>query len=128
MTANTDKTVYIIIGYKKETKKLRNDIDENPLTLSRVKLKEKVSEKYLGDQIHQDGLAMSVLSTLKYREGRTKASIIEARSIIEDCRIQVVGGALSGIDIWEMSIIPSLLTNSETWVEIEQPSIDIFED
>ena len=107
---------------------MRNDIDENPLTLSRVKLKEKVSEKYLGDQIHQDGLAMSVLSTLKYREGRTKASIIEARSIIEDCRIQVVGGALSGIDIWEMSIIPSLLTNSETWVEMEQPSIDIFED
>ena len=58
MAANTDKSVYIIIGSKKQSKKLRNDIDENPLTLNNVELKEKVSEKYLGDHIHQDGLAM----------------------------------------------------------------------
>ena len=127
LDANTDKSVYIIIGPKSKTKKIRSDIETNPLTLGNTELKEKQSDKYLGDLIHQDGLSKSVYATIKAREGRIKAAIFELRSIIEDCRLQTVGGTLSGLEIWELAIIPAILTNSETWVEIGKDSIETLD-
>ena len=41
LDANTDKTVYIIMGDKAETDKIRKDIAINPLTLGGTILKEK---------------------------------------------------------------------------------------
>ena len=39
-----------------------------------------------------------------------------------------MGGLVAGLDIWELAILPSLLNNSQTWVNIEQNSIDMLED
>ena len=60
LDANTDKSVFIIIGTNTITKKLKKDITKNPLTLNGVTLKEKPFDKYLGDMIHKDGLTQSV--------------------------------------------------------------------
>ena len=65
---------------------------------------------------------------LEHRAGRISPSITETRAIIEDCRVNTVGGLVAGLDIWELAIIPSLLNNSQTWVNIEQSSIDMLED
>ena len=51
------------------------------------------------------------------------SAIMEIKTIIEDYRIHVVGGLKSGLDIWEMAIIPSLLNNAETWDEIDEESM-----
>ena len=42
--------------------------------------------------------------------------------------MQIVGGALAGLEIWEIALIPSILTNADTWMEIDKNSIDILED
>ena len=90
-------------------------------------MKEKPSEKYLGDLIHEKGLKESVAATIKSREGRINAAILEVRSIIDDFRVQTIGGTLAGLEIWELALIPSILNNCETWVEIDQTSINILE-
>ena len=42
----------------------------------------------------------------------------EAKAIIEDFRMQAVGGMAGAWDIWQTAIIPSLLANCGNWVEI----------
>ena len=38
--------------------------------------------------------------------------------------MQMIGGIKCGLDIWEMAIIPSLLNNAGTWINISDKSID----
>ena len=125
---NTDKTVFIILGNKKSANKIREDISENPLILNNTVIKEKEQYKYLGDVIHMDGISASAHATVKEREGRITSAIIELKSIIDDCKLQIIGGALAGVEIWELAIIPSILTNAETWVNIDDKTIEILED
>ena len=40
--------------------------------------------------------------------------------------MKAVGGTLAGLEIWELSFIPSILSNAETWVDIDENSIKIL--
>ena len=42
--------------------------------------------------------------------------------------MQIVGGTLPGLEIWELGIVPAILNNAETWVHISKKSIDLLED
>ena len=42
--------------------------------------------------------------------------------------MQRVAGILGGFNLWEMVIIPSLLNNAETWVEITEASLQTLEE
>ena len=54
--------------------------------------------------------------------------IFEARAIIEDCRINSIGGLSAGVDIWELAYLPTLLNNCQTWVEIGETTIQKLDD
>ena len=125
---NLDKSCFIVIGAKNSVKDIKNELLEHPLTLCGNLMKEKVFDKYLGDYIHSEGTQASVLCTVKNRFGRINTNIIEARAIIDDCRVNTVGGLLAGIDLWEMAILPSLLNNCQTWVNISEESYKLLED
>ena len=84
-------------------------------------------DKWLGEILHENGLA-SVHATLLDREGKVKGAIREAIAIMEDFRMQKIGGLLGGIDRWEVAIIPSLLNNAETWVEINETCLQLLEE
>ena len=49
------------------------------------------------------------------------------KSVLEDSRINVAGGLKAGIDIWEFSVLPFLLNNSEVWADIPKGAIDQLE-
>ena len=125
---HADKSCYILTGNQEKVKLLRKEIDQNAITLYGEQLKEKNCEKYLGDMIHSDGNAASVAETVKTRSGKVASYIFEARAIIDDTRINTVGGLKAGLDIWEMAYLPSLLNNCQTWVEIEDATIDKLEE
>ena len=125
---NLDKSCYILIGNKKEALKMKNELEENPLTLCGNPMVEKVSDKYLGDYIHMDGTEASIHCTISNRFGRTSLSITETRAIIDDCRVNTVGGLEAGLDIWEMAIIPALINNCQTWVNISEKSVKVLDD
>ena len=57
-----------------------------PLTLYVETMKEKVSDKYLGDFIHGGGVAKSAEVTVIERCGRMLCTNNEIRAIVEDCR------------------------------------------
>ena len=91
-------------------------------------MKEKGKEKYLGDMIDSRGNAASVAETVKDRYGKILSGIFEIRQVVEDSRCQMVGGAKAGIDLWESSHIPSLLNNCQTWLDIDEETIEKLEE
>ena len=38
-------------------------------------------------------------------------------------REEVVGGVLGALDIWNIAIVPSLLTNCSVWTEMSEASV-----
>ena len=66
--------------------------------------------------------------TVNDRKGRITSSIYELSSIIEDFRMQVAGGLMSGLKIWLSGLLPSLLANAEMWTEMPGDSIQHLEE
>ena len=69
---------------------------------------------------NQGGLEQSIEATIKDRSGRVKISIFDINSILEDLTMQIIGGIRGSIDIWELAILPMLLNNCDTWVNINE--------
>ena len=57
-----------------------------------------------------------------------KAACYEAAAIVKDWRSQCVGGFRSAIDLFELAILPSLLYNSDTWIQMPKAAEEILED
>ena len=86
------------------------------------------SEKYLGDFISAKGLAHEVLLTIKMRKPKVIQSLMETKSVVENCNANSLGGLEAGLNIWEIAILPFLLNNCETWVDINKESIKMLDD
>jgi hypothetical protein len=123
-----DKSCFILIGNKEVTEEISKELKLCPLTLYGKMMKEKTSEKYLGDLIHEGGVSKSVEATVNDRHGRTMLAIKEIRAIVEDCRSNTIGGIKVGLDIWESAYIPSLLNNSSTWMELDEHTLNKLEE
>ena len=70
-------------------------------------MKHEDNAKYLGDWLSYHGLADSVHLTVKKRKGLVSQAIFEIRSVVDDFRSGVCGGLTAGLDIWEMSVLPT---------------------
>ena len=101
---------------------------EAPVMLGKVVLNEKGSEAYLGDILSSQGLRASTDASIRDRAAKVKGSIYELRSLVEDFRMQVVGGMTAAIDLYESCIVSSLLTNSGTWTEIGDSEIELLDE
>ena len=63
------KTSYIICGSQEFKRKAKENLKESPLMFGQFKVKEKESDKYLGQILHGDGLDESALGTAQERAG-----------------------------------------------------------
>ena len=61
----------------------------------------------------------------KKREGKVKGLIYELRAVVEDFRMQAVGGIEAAIDLYKSCIVPSLVF--ETCLKFQQ-KLDTFTD
>ena len=115
----------IVFDRKHEAKSTRDVINNNSmLSIGHQEIK----DKFLWDILNEEGLSKSVEATISDRYGKTFAAIIEIGSVINDFRIDAIGGLKAGLDIFELCVIPSLLNNSDMWVEIESASTKRLED
>ena len=55
------------------------------------------------------------------------SSIIEISSILDDFRIDFLGGLKAGLDIFELALIPALLNIADTWVDLKDDTIQKLE-
>ena len=99
LEVHPDKCCHILIGNKTNMNRIRLQIEQNPLIYKNKAIKEKTSEKWLGDYFHQDGVGSSVSETIKQKKGRSKNAIFELNYIIEDTKMLVIGGGLGAIEI-----------------------------
>ena len=120
---NVDKCSYMVLGSKQSKKKIQKELQINPLTLSGERVKSASLEKYLGDYISDKGLAESVHKTVLKRKGQAVSCIMEVRAIVNDCRSGVIGSITTGLEIWELGIVPFLLNNCDTWVEMKKSTV-----
>ena len=59
---------------------------------------------------------MSALATVEERAGKIKEATLEIRAIIDEFRMQAMGGLMPAWELWEKALIPSLLSGFGTWV------------
>ena len=92
------------------------EIESEPIMFGENVCKPQLSEVYLGDVISGLGLEDSVERTIQRRLGLVRGAMYETQAIMEDYRMQAVGGMAGAWTIWEHAICPKLLNNCGTWV------------
>ena len=75
---------YLVFGSEGYRAACRMEAQEAPVTLGEIIMKEKSTEKYLGDILSCKGLSASVEATIKEREAKTIGAIYELRALTED--------------------------------------------
>ena len=114
------KSCFLVLGTENYKAKVNLESKEEPIKLGKDILHGKDEEKYLGDVLSSEGLAESVQATVRDRTGKVKGAIYELGVLIEDIRMQAVGGMDTAIELYESCIVPSLLANCATWMEIRK--------
>ena len=80
-----------MIGSTKAKKKIKQELEMNPLKIGNQELKEVQVFKHLGDFI-SNHLGESVHTTVTKRLGIAKLAIYEIRTVMEDRRARCIGG------------------------------------
>ena len=114
-----------IIGSRRFQKGVNEKVNVNPIMFCNQVMRVSVCEKYLGDYV-SSSLSDSVFRTVQKRKGLSKRLISEIKITIEDIRSKTVGGLIAGIDIWNMAVVPFLLNNCDTWMEIPKKALKIL--
>ena len=114
---NHDKCFAIVIGGKKFRNTITAKNEVKPLTLFNKPIKIVESEKYLGEEIGPT-LSESVYKTIIKRQGLVKRLICEIKVTIEDCRSKVVGGLVTGLEIYWLTVCPFLYYNCQIWIDL----------
>jgi hypothetical protein len=110
LQVHPDKTGYIVMGCKEYRDQVLKEAREMPIMFGGLVTKKKTVDKYLGDMFHGDGLEASVDATIDDRIGKIKASMYEVAAIVDDFRMLAVGGITSAWDLWNLAVVPSILS------------------
>ena len=124
---NVKKSSLMVMGKKKDRKSLEKELEENPVLLYESPMQVKQQDKYLGEQICPT-IGESVVVTIKKRKGVTYMAINDLVSVVNDARLDVIGGIGAALTIWEQAILPFLLGSSETWLGIPKEAIGALEE
>ena len=115
-----DKCCFILYGTNKQKEEARQEVKLSPIERGSFFLKEKFSEKWLGDILCGDGVSQSAMATISDREGKLRRASFEIVALAEDYRAQLVGGFLTVLDLWTKAALPSLLYNCSTWMGLSK--------
>ena len=127
LEVHPEKSCYLLMGQGESLDGIKSDIEAHPLIYDSFKLKNNNEAKHLGDYINEGGNEASIMATIAHRRGQVKRCIFEVGAVLNDIRMQTIGGITSGLVIWNMAIIPYLLNNSEVWVDSDKTCIDELE-
>ena len=116
LEAHPNKTCLIVCGSRKYKQNVEKDLSRNPLMFGQFTIKQKESDKYLGQVLHVGGLEESEAATVRERLGRIKGATMEIKSIVEEFQMPAVGGMMAAWELWEKALIPNLLSGAGTWL------------
>ena len=123
LRANTSKSKYVVIGTQESRTEMLKDAELNPVMMGETIIENSRSEKYLGDQIHEDGCAASIAATIK---GRIKGAKEAARDIIAALNHPAtMGHKLAEVAVTEYAskVLSKLISNCESWIDLTEDHI-----
>ena len=123
LSVNYDKSKFLILGSRKFRKETLEETSENPMTMGGVVIEHSEKEKYLGDYIHENGCRESISETIKARMNGLNKKCDDIIAVSEAPLMGSTGNALPAIKLFEAQVIPALLHNSETWIDITETHI-----
>lgn len=123
LSFNLEKCKVVIMGEKTAKEKLEDEFTKKPPTLNGKAIEISNHEPYLGDVLGSN-VSESITLTIKRRTGLIKKSIFEIKAIVEDSRSQVNGGIETGLLLWKSCVLPYMLCNSSSWLQMKQKDID----
>ena len=88
----------------------------------------RTEDKYLGQILHEDGLAASIAATINNRSGRFKGAVFETRSVIEEFAMQAMAGMAAAKTLLERALIPSLFHGAGNWIGINRKTEEKLDD
>ena len=124
LDAHPDKTGFIVFGAPGYKENVDKQLEQNKLMLGNFPVRKKVSDKYLGQILHTEGARASAEATILDRQGKLKGAMFEVKSVVEDFKMQAIGGMMAAWELWEKAMLPSLLSGAGTWVGITEKEIE----
>ena len=129
LEAHPDKTAFIMLkGSKKDVEKKEKELQMTPLKFGQFMMSRKEKDKYLGQILHEDGLAASVAATVADRVGKLKGAIFEVRSVVEEFTMQSMAGMMAAKTLLERALLPSLLSGACNWTGVSRRTEDDCDD
>jgi hypothetical protein len=117
---NQEKTVCLVMGTNKQKRKVKLELEAQPLMCGEFETELKDQFKWLGQILSSGGLSDSVSCTVAAREGKIRGACIEITQIVNDWRAKIVGGFETALLLWELCCVPSLLHGAGTWTGISK--------
>ena len=111
LQANTSKSKFVVISSRKSRTERLKDAEINPIMMGTMVIENSKSEKYLGDQIHEDGCEASITATLN---GRIPGAISAGEDIINGINHPAIMGHKMEYAAVEQTSIPSLTKGTPT--------------
>ena len=124
LEAHPDKTCFVVFGSPEYKDKITEQLKENPLSLGDFPVKRREQDRYLGQILHTNGVQASCAATIEDRAGKIKGATFEVQSIVEDFKMQAIGGMMAAWVLWERALVPSLLSGAGTWTGITSTELD----
>ena len=109
LTLNSDKSTYLVMGDEKARRVLIKRLEKDPQLLDGIPMKYSVTAKYLGSQLSKN-LSESVSATVSKRISLASCSIFDIRSVVDDKRMEAVGSFSTAFIMYEMAVIPAILS------------------
>ena len=114
LKSNYSRSKDVLLGSKEFKEKTRREAKEKPIMMGSHKMEESPEEKYLGDQIHTDGIAASILSTINKWLGKCISKINEIMNLSEHQRMAGMRNCRCARTLYIKEIVSSILNNSES--------------
>ena len=129
LTCHPTKTCYLVFGSDKYKEQVKKELEQEPLTFGDFQVRQKESDVYLGDELTAArGLEASTEATVAKRVARAQGAMFEAKSLIQDFRMQAIGGMEGAWDLWNHGICPSILANCGSWVKLSKKALGLLEE
>ena len=120
LTVNAGKCGILVVGRGRAADIARQNLKENPVPTMGEPTKVKMSEKYLGTYLHQNGLKESVTACIDVRLARGKGAFEEVLRVMEEPLAKIAAPAMLALAVLKMAIEPMIIYCSEVWINISK--------
>ena len=121
------KNVLVIPGGNAATRKMREQLSTDPMTIQGHPIKLAESDAYLGMIIHQDGVKASIEATFKQRKGKAWGKVPVIKSLVSHPQLLNEGWLGAAVAIIQGIIPPTMLYSCEVWMDLTKKFVEEVE-